>query len=80
MRVILKDSHSFKKLLVLKGYSQRGFGRAVGISAGYASQVSNGMRCPSASVAKRITEVLEIEFGDIFFIDDDCNSNQNNSA
>lgn len=80
MRVVLKDSNEFKKLLIVKGFSQRALGRAAGITAGYASQICNGRRNPRPEVARKITEALKVGFDDIFFIDDACNSEHDEIA
>lgn len=76
MKIKLKDVYEFKKLLVVNGYTVRGYGRAINISAPYAQQVANGQRNPGPEVAKRTYELLDVEFNDIFFIDDACKSNQ----
>lgn len=76
VKIILKDAKSFKKLLAVKGFSQRGMGRTIGISEVYATQISNGTRNPGPEIAKKITVLLDVSFNDIFFIDDACKSNQ----
>lgn len=73
MKIILKDIGKFQELLLRKGFSKRGLGRQAGISEVYAQQITKGDRNPSAKVAKRICESLEVEFDDIFFIADACN-------
>lgn len=80
MKIKLKDAIQFKKLLILKGLSQRGFGRAIGISEPYANQIASGARNPGPEIAKKITGLLEVDFGDIFFIEDDSKSDQVTSA
>ena len=76
MKVTLKDSNEFKKLLLQKGYSQRSFAEATEISSPYFNQIINEERFPSGKVAKKIVDVLELNFDDIFFIDDACKSYQ----
>lgn len=80
MKIKLKDVFQFKRLLLLKGLSQRGFGRSAGISEPYANQIANGVRNPGPKIAKKITELLEVKFEDIFFIEDDSKSDQITSA
>ena len=76
MKIKLKDTNKFKKILLIKGYSQRGFGRELGISEPYANQIANGTRNPGPKIANRIIELLSCEFDDIFFIDEDSKSKQ----
>lgn len=76
MKIILKDHHELKKLLLQKGYSQRSFAEAIEISPPYFNQIINGERHPSGKVAKKIVDVLKMDFDDIFFINDACKSYQ----
>lgn len=74
MKIKLKDPDVFQELLLRKGFTQRGLGRAVKIAESYANQIATGERNPGPSVAKRICDVLDVEFDDIFFIERACNS------
>jgi transcriptional regulator with XRE-family HTH domain len=76
MKIVLKNVKDFKRLLLVKGYSQRGLGRAIGISEVYATQISNGTRNPGPEIAKKITDLLQVEFDDLFYIDDARKSKQ----
>ncbi|MDA8212129.1 MAG: helix-turn-helix transcriptional regulator [Clostridia bacterium] len=76
MKIRLKDVPRFQELLIKNGYSQRGFGRAIGISEPYANQIANGERNPGPKVAKDICEALKVGFDDIFFIDSADKSHQ----
>lgn len=69
MKIRIKDLAAFQELLLKNGFTQRGFGRAVSISEPYANQIVNGERNPGPQVAKRICEVLQVCFDDIFFIE-----------
>lgn len=51
-----------------KGYTQKQVSERANISQGYYSEVESGIRCPSASVAKGISKVLEIKQQNIFEI------------
>lgn len=75
MKIRLKDAFEFKCLLLRKGYSVRAMGRGVGISSGYAVQLANGNRNPSPDVARKITEFLNVDFDDIFYVESACSSN-----
>ncbi|USK66270.1 helix-turn-helix transcriptional regulator [Peribacillus frigoritolerans] len=77
MKIYLKDPKEFRKVLLLKGHSQRTFAELVEITPPYLNQIVNGERFPSGKVAKKIVDVLEMEFEDIFFINDACKSYQN---
>lgn len=74
MKIKLKDKNKFKEILLIKGYTQRGYGRAIGISEPYANQIANGVRNPGPAIARKTSELLEVEFEDIFFIDYACKS------
>lgn len=65
MQIALKDKSEFKRLIAIKGYSQRGLSRTIGVSEPYVNQIANGERHPSPQVAKN-TELLEKRFDDIF--------------
>lgn len=76
MKIKIKDIASFKRKLIVSGYSQRSFGRALGISEPYANQIANGTRNPGPEIAKNISKLLKVDFDDIFFIEFDSKSNQ----
>jgi len=78
MKIVLKDVDYFKELLLLNGYTQRSYGRAIGISEPYANQISNGVRNPGPKIAKDTTDLLGVSFEDIFFIQHACKSEQMN--
>lgn len=78
MKIKLKDPISLKKILLVKGYSQREFAETTQISTPYFNQIINGERHPSGKVAKKITDILEVKFDDIFFIEDACQKLSNN--
>jgi len=77
MKFVLKDSKNFNKTLYMNGYTQRSYGRAIGISESYAHQVATGKRNPGPDVARKTAELLNKEITDIFFIVDACKSDQN---
>lgn len=68
MKIVVKDIKGLKKLLIHKGLSQASMGKEVGIAKSYACQIVNGTRNPSPALAKKISETLEVEFDEIFFI------------
>lgn len=76
MVIKIKNSDEFKRILMIKGFSQRSLARQIGISEPYANQIVNGERNPGPQIAKKITVALEMEFDEIFFIQDACKSYQ----
>jgi len=62
------NEKAVKKRIALKGYSVRGFSKRINISHSYLSQILNGNRCPSPSIAKKIADGLNEDIEDIFFI------------
>lgn len=75
MKIKVKNVEEFKKLLLVKGFTQRSLGREIKISSPYATQIVNGIKNPGPEIAKKIVDVLEVNFDDIFFIEDACKSN-----
>lgn len=73
MKIKFKNTEEFKKLLMIKGYSQRTFAEATNISNPHLNLIINGERYPSGKLAKKIVDQLELNFEDIFFIDVACN-------
>lgn len=74
MRIVIKNPDEFKQVVIKKGFSQRKFGHLIGISESYACNIINGNKTPGPAVAKKIAEVLEVDFDDIFFIQSGCKS------
>lgn len=70
MKIKLKDTNQFKRIIVLNGFTGRMFGEKVGISSTYANHIINGKQNISPKVAKKIVDELKVEFDDIFFIED----------
>lgn len=77
MKIKLKNSNEFKKILLINGYSQAGLAKEIEITAPYLNLIVNEERFPSAKIAKKITHQLGLNFDDIFFIEDACKSYQN---
>lgn len=76
MKFVLKNPEEFNRTLYINGYTQRSYGRAIGISESYAHQVATGKRNPGPDIARKTAELLEMEINDIFFIQSACKSNQ----
>ncbi|MNT63065.1 Helix-turn-helix domain protein [compost metagenome] len=80
MKIEFKDPKAFQRVLMSKGYSQRGFASYADISGPYMSQIIKGKRNPSPNMAKKICDTLDLKFDDIFFIDNGYKSKQNKTA
>jgi len=76
MRIKIKDVTSFKKTVLLAGYSNAMLGRAISISNCYVTLIMSGKRHPSPKIAKKIIDALQVNFDDIFFIEEDYNCKQ----
>jgi transcriptional regulator with XRE-family HTH domain len=72
----LVDPHEFRKLMIRKGFSQKSLAKAATMSNPYLNQILKGEKHPGAVIAKKIVDALEVEFDDIFFIDDAYQSKQ----
>jgi transcriptional regulator with XRE-family HTH domain len=77
VKIELKDPYTIRKAMIIKGYSQSKFAKIINISLPYLNQIINGERFPSAEVAKKIADELDMKFEDIFFINSACKSYQN---
>lgn len=69
MKIRLRDKESFAELLIRKGFTKRALATAAGIGQPTLVQISNGIRRPSPTTAKRILDTLGVEFDDIFVIE-----------
>lgn len=76
MKLKLKNIDEFKRLLLINGFTQRSYGRAIGISEPYAHQIANGTRNPGPKIAKDTADLLGLEVDDIFFTEFACKGNQ----
>jgi len=74
LKIFVRDIALLNELVLKKGFTQRSFGRFIGISEPYANQVLNGKRNPGPRIAKKITDGLNVEFEEIFFIESACKS------
>lgn len=68
LEVLKKENTDFKLLIAKKGISQKEFAEFIGISSTYLSQLINGKRKPSPSVAGKIAKGLNVNVEEIFFI------------
>lgn len=71
LTIKLKNSDSFKKILIKKGYTYKSFAKEVEVSQPFISGIISGKKNPSPKVARKIADVLQIDWDDIFFIQND---------
>jgi DNA-binding XRE family transcriptional regulator len=74
LTIKLKNPREFKIIIVKKGFTQRSLGKAAGVSDTTINHLLNEKRGCGPSVAYKVCQTLQVEFDDIFFIDDACNS------
>lgn len=64
----VRDSELLKEQILKNGFSYRILAEKVGCSQTHISLILNGIRNPSAKIAKKICTILKLNFDDIFFI------------
>lgn len=64
----LKNISNTKFLIAKMGLTLRGVSKEIGVSHSYLSQVINGTKFPSATIAKKLSDGLNKGIEDIFFI------------
>ncbi|MDW3910372.1 MULTISPECIES: helix-turn-helix transcriptional regulator [Staphylococcus] len=70
MSIYIKN-HYLKKIMFLKGYNLSQLAIDTDVSLSYMSLIINGKRNPSAKLAKKIAEILEVEIEDLFIFEDE---------
>lgn len=68
MKIKVKSTERLNELIIMKGFSKTDFGKEINLSNPMTVQVTNGDRHPSPRTAKRICEVLECEWSELFEI------------
>lgn len=68
MKIKVKDPVRLNELVIMKGFSKTDFGKEIKLSNPMTVQITNGDRHPSPKTAKRICEVLECEWSELFEI------------
>lgn len=68
MKIKLRNVEEFNKKIIYAGFSKRGFAGEAQIAESTVVQICNGDRNPSPKTAKRICEVLECEWSELFEI------------
>lgn len=75
--VLVKDKDLFLEKIVESGFSYRQLAKEAKTSQTTISLIIKGERNPSPGVAVNICRALKCQFSDIFFVNNDYNSNQN---
>lgn len=52
-------------LVLLRGFSQQGLAKQIGVSQGHLSQVLSGERVPSVGLCKKLCDALEVTFEEL---------------
>lgn len=68
VEVTIKNPEKVKVKIATKGYGLRGFSRVIGVSHSYLSQILNGHKNPSATVASKIAKGLDEDILSLFLI------------
>jgi len=68
MKIKVKDKDRLNEKIIMKGFSKTAFGKELRLSQPMTVQITRGDRNPSPKTAKRICEVLECEWSDLFEI------------
>lgn len=69
MSIYIKNNY-LKKSMFLKGYNLSQLAVEIDVSLSYMSLIMNGKRNPSAKLAKKIAEILEVEIEELFIFDE----------
>ncbi|WP_103108426.1 helix-turn-helix transcriptional regulator [Brevibacillus reuszeri] len=66
MKVKVKDLYRLNELIIIRGMNKAEFAKAIDLSPTMTVQITKGDRSPSPKAAKRIVEVLQCEWHDVF--------------
>lgn len=75
-QIRLLDTDAFKIFMVKNGFTQRTLAKSAKISDTTLNLLINNRRSVSATVAGKILDTINCKFDDIFFIVNDCKSEQ----
>ncbi|MFZ3580322.1 helix-turn-helix transcriptional regulator [Virgibacillus sp. DJP39] len=68
--ILLRSKKEFEEKLIKLGYSKRKFAVKVNISETALLQIINGKQFPRPQTAKKICEGLDVNFDDVFTINE----------
>ena len=69
MKIVIKDTESVRKDILKRGMNMRQFAERVDITQHYWSYIMNGIRYPSAAVAKRIADEIGKPIQEVFDVE-----------
>ncbi len=69
MKIKVKSTDELIKLIFMKGFNKTEFANEIGMSQSIINAIANGDRNPSPKTAKRICEVLECSWVDVFIFE-----------
>ncbi len=69
MKIRIKDVATFNEILIRRGLTKAAFSREIGISRPAGNNLCNGKTTIKPEMAKKVTEVLEKPFDELFRID-----------
>ncbi|MFG0211899.1 helix-turn-helix transcriptional regulator [Brevibacillus porteri] len=69
MKIKVKDLDHLNELMIQKGFNKSDFAKQIQLSQPMTIQITNGDRNPSPRIAKRISDVLEVEWDELFIIE-----------
>lgn len=68
MKITVKDSDELMRLIIMSGNSIRSFSKQISMGNGHLSQIINGKRHPNPQTARKVSDGLNKEFEELFFI------------
>lgn len=63
---VLTKVNRFKKAMFVKGFNLSDLSRETGVGISYLSQIINGKKIPSPKLAKKMSEVLQVDVEELF--------------
>ena len=69
MKVFMKNPDQFSLLMVENGFTKASLARIAGVSQPYMNLILNGKRHFSPQIAKNVSDLLKVDFHDIFFVE-----------
>lgn len=68
MKIYISNPMFLQLTLLQNGFNQSRFSRELGITASYLNLLIHGKRSPSPQLAKKISDLLNVKFNDLFTI------------
>jgi transcriptional regulator with XRE-family HTH domain len=68
MKIYISNPLFLQLTLLQNGFNQISFSKEIGITASYLNLLIHGKRNPSPQLAKKISELLNVKFNDLFTV------------